>query len=54
MYQCNSMSSLKSMMIFYSMKCSGLLAQRVAKKVMEFYDFENKYMKLYAKCKLSY
>lgn len=42
-------------MIYHSIKCCGLLAQRVAKKGMEFYDFENQYMKLqciYAKNKL--
>lgn len=50
-YQCNSMSSLKSMMIYHSIKCCGLLAQRVAKKGMEFYDFENQYMKLQCICK---
>lgn len=45
------MSSLKSMMIYRSIKCCGLLAQRVAKKGMEFYDFENQYMKLLFICK---
>lgn len=46
------MSSLKSMMIYHSIKCCGLLAQRVAKKGMEFYDFENQYMKSQCKNKL--
>lgn len=46
------MSSLKSMMIYqYSIKCCGLPAQRVAKKGMEFYDFENQYLKLQCICK---
>lgn len=43
------------MMIYHSIKCCGLLAQRVAKKGMEFYDFENQYIwsyNVYAKNKL--
>lgn len=39
-------------MIYHSIKCCGLLAQRVAKKGMEFYDFEN--YNVYAKKKINH